>query len=84
MQYCHTTVFFQKTAYDYTPAIEGDFWYGHHYEMYRMAATFREMVRTGREPVPHEEILEVTAIVHAAAKSVTERSRLVELKEVMR
>jgi hypothetical protein len=37
---------FEKKRYEYTPAIEGDFWYGHHYEMFRMAATFREMVRT--------------------------------------
>jgi hypothetical protein len=50
--------------------------------MFRMAATFREMVRTRKEPVPHQEILEVTAIVHAAAKSLTEKSRLVKLAEV--
>ena len=67
----------------YTAGIEGDFWYGHHYEMFRMAATFREMVKTRREPIPHQEILEVTAIVHAAAKSLTEQSRLVKLTEVM-
>jgi predicted dehydrogenase len=83
-EYNHTAVHFQRKRYEYTASIEGDFWYGHHYEMYRMAATFRDMVRTRREPVPHEEILEVTAIVHAAARSLTERSRLVELKEVMK
>jgi hypothetical protein len=33
--------------------------------MFNMARAFREMVRTGKEPVPHEEILAVTAIVHA-------------------
>ena len=33
--------------------------------------------------MPHHEILEVTAIVHAAAKSLKEKSRLVELAEVM-
>jgi predicted dehydrogenase len=82
-QYCHTTVYFAKQAYAFTPAMEGDFWFGHHYEMFRMAHTFREMVRTGREPVPHAEILEVTAIVHAAAKSMRERGRLVQLSEVM-
>lgn len=82
-EYCHTTVFFEKKRFEYTPSIEGDFWYGHHYEMFRMAATFREMVKTGREPIPHEEILAVTAIVRAAAKSLTEKSRLVELEEVM-
>ena len=54
-----------------------------HYQMYRMAATFREMVLTRKEPVPHQEILEVTAIVHAAAKSLTEKSRLVKLAELM-
>jgi predicted dehydrogenase len=82
-EYCHTTVFFEKKRFEYTPSIEGDFWYGHHYEMFRMAATFREMVRTGKEPIPHAEILAVTAIVRAAAKSLTEKSRLVELSEVL-
>ncbi len=82
-EYCHTEVHFQKKKFEYTAGIEGDFWYGHHYEMFRMAATFREMVRTGKEPIPHQEILEVTAIVHAAAKSLKEKSRLVDLAEVM-
>ncbi len=82
-EYCHTTVFFAKKRYEYTPSIEGDFWYGHHYEMFRMAATFRQMVKTRQEPIPHQEILEVTAIVRAAAKSRQEKSRLVELAEVM-
>jgi hypothetical protein len=41
------------------------------------------MAETRIEPVPHQEILEVTAIIAAAAKSVNERSRLVELAEVM-
>jgi hypothetical protein len=82
-EYCHTAVYFAKKRYEYTPSIEGDFWYGHHYEMFRMAATFRQMVQTRREPIPHKEILEVTAIVHAAAKSLQERSRLVNLAEVM-
>jgi hypothetical protein len=71
-------------AYEFTPAIAGDFWYGHHYEMFRMAATFRDMVRTRQEPIPHQEILEVTAVVHAAAQSLKEKSRLVELAEVMK
>ena len=83
-EYCHTTVFFQKKRYEFTPSIEGDFWYGHHYEMFRMAATFREMIRTRKEPIPHQEILEVTAIVHAAARSLKEKSRLVELAEVIK
>jgi predicted dehydrogenase len=82
-QYCHTSVHFTKQVYQYTPAIEGDFWYGHHYEMFRMAHTFREMVRTRKEPVPHREILEVTAILHAGAKSLREKGRLVALDEVM-
>jgi len=81
-EYCHTAVYFQKKRFEFTPSIEGDFWYGHHYEIFRMAATFREMVKTRTEPVPHAEILAVTAIVHAGAKSVTEKSRLVSLKEV--
>jgi len=33
--------------------------------------------------VPHQEILEVTAIIHAAVKSLQEKSRLVDLAEVM-
>jgi hypothetical protein len=81
-EYCHTTVFFQKKRFEYTPSIDGDFWFGHHYEMFRMAATFREMVKTKKEPIPHEEIVAVTAIVHAGAKSLKEKSRLVELSEV--
>ena len=82
-QYCQTSVYFQRQVYTFTPAMEGDFWFGHHYEMFRMAATFREMIRTRREPVPHNEILEVTAILHAGAKSMEERGRLVQLAEVM-
>jgi predicted dehydrogenase len=82
-EYCHTSVFFQKKRFEFTPSIEGDFWYGHHYEMFRMAATFREMIRTRKEPIPHEEIVEVTAIIHAAARSLKEKSRLVGLAEVM-
>ena len=82
-EYCHTEVHFQKKRYEYTAGIEGDFWYGHHYEMFRMAATFREMIKTRKEPIPHQEILEVTAMVHAGAKSLKEQSRLVRLEEVM-
>jgi predicted dehydrogenase len=82
-QYCQTFVYFTRGVHQFTPAMEGDFWFGHHYEMFRMAHTFREMVRTRREPVPHREILEVTAILHAGAKSMQERGRLVELSEVM-
>jgi predicted dehydrogenase len=82
-EYCHTAVYFQKKRYEYTPSIEGDFWYGHHYEMFRMAATFRRMVQTRQEPIPHREILEVTAIIHAGARSLGEKSRLVALAEVM-
>ncbi len=82
-QYCHTAVHFSRLLYQYTPAIEGDFWYGHHYEMFRMAHTFREMIRTRKEPVPHREILEVTAIIHAGARSLKEKGRLVALAEVL-
>lgn len=81
--YNQTLVHFQKKRYEFTPAIEGDFWHGHHYEMFRMADVFRQMVRTKKEPIPHQEILEVTAIIHAGAKSLKEKSRLVDLKEVM-
>jgi len=82
-QYCSTSVHFTKKTYEYTPAIEGNYWFGHHYQMFRMAHTFRKMVQTRQEPVPHKEILEVTAIIHAAAKSLKEKSRLVALSEVM-
>lgn len=81
-QYNETSVHFAKKVYRFTPAIEGDFWHGHHYEMFRMARAFREMVRTGKEPVPHAEILEVTAILYAGAKSLREK-RQVELSEVL-
>jgi predicted dehydrogenase len=82
-QYCHTSVHFQRQVYQFTPAMEGDFWYGHHYEMFRMAHTFREMVRNRKKPIPYREILEVTAILHAGARSMEERGRLVALTEVM-
>jgi hypothetical protein len=48
-----------------------------------MAHTFREMVRTRKEPVPHAEILEVTAIVHAGVKSLKEKGRPFPLAEVL-
>jgi hypothetical protein len=81
--YNSTAVYFTSKAYEFSPAIEGSFAFGHHYEMFRMADTFRKMVQTGKEPVPHREILEVTAIIHAGAKSLREKSRLVPLAEVM-
>jgi predicted dehydrogenase len=82
-KYCATSVHFTNRTYEYTPAIEGNWALGHHYEMFRMADVFRKMVRTGKEPVPHREILEVTAIVQAGAKSLAEKSRMVPLAEVM-
>ncbi len=82
-QYCHTSVHFTKQVYRYTPAIAGDFWYGHHCEMFRLAHAFREMVRTRKEPIPHREILEVTAILRAGAKSLREKGRLVALREIL-
>lgn len=81
-EYCHTAVHFQKKRFEFTASIENDFWYGHHYEMFRMAETFRAMVKSKVEPIPHDEIVAVTAIVHAAAKSLKEKSRLVEIGEV--
>ena len=82
-EYNRTSIHFKKKPYTFTPSIEGNFEYGHHYEMFRMAAAFREMVITGQEPVPHQEILEVTAIVHAGARSLSEGNRFVKLAEVM-
>ncbi len=81
--YCSTTAHFAKKTHEWTPAIDGNYWFGHHYQIFRMAHTFLKMAETRVEPVPHQEILEVTAIIAAAAKSVNERSRLVELAEVM-
>ena len=79
--YCETTVHFQKPKkFTWTPAIDCR---GHHYHMVRMADAFRRMIRTRVEPVPHREILEVTAIIHAAVRSQNERSRLVSLAEVL-
>lgn len=82
-EYDRTDVYFKKKLYSYTPSIEGDYRFGYHYEMFRLAATFRQMVRTGKEPTPHQEILEVTAVIYAGVKSLTEKSRLVELAEVL-
>ncbi|MCE9603626.1 MAG: Gfo/Idh/MocA family oxidoreductase [Planctomycetia bacterium] len=85
-RYCHTQVHFQtqeKGFYQWTPAIDGEYWLGHHYQMMRLQNAFVGMCRTGIEPVPHQEILEVTAIVHAALKSRDEKSRFVELAEVL-
>ena len=81
--YCETKVHFQKKVHTWTPAIDGNYWLGHSYQMMQMANAFRRMLETGIEPVPHQEILEVTAIIHAAAKSLNEKSRLVSLAEVM-
>jgi len=81
--YCSTAVHFAKRKFEFSPSIEGNFWMGHHYEMFSMADAFRQMVKTGVEPVPHREILEVTAIIHAGVKSRQEKSRLVGLAEVM-
>lgn len=82
-KYNETSVHFQKGVYRYSPAIEGNFWFGHHYEMFNMARAFREMVRTRVEPTPHAEILDVTAMIHAGARSLQEQSRLVPLAEVL-
>jgi predicted dehydrogenase len=81
--YCHTSAHFAKKTHEWTPAIDGNYWFGHHYQIFRMAQVFLGMVKTRTEPVPHQEILEVTAIIHAGAKSLQEKGRLVELAEVM-
>lgn len=82
-EYNHTDVHFRKKLYRFTPSIEGNFEYGHHYQMFRMADVFRRMALTRQEPILHQEILEVTAIIQAGAKSLQERGRLVSLAEVM-
>jgi predicted dehydrogenase len=81
--YNRTIVAFTKERFEFTPAIEGSFAVGHHYEMFNMANAFRKMVQTGVEPIPHNEILEVTAILYAGARSMKEKGRLVSLAEVM-
>lgn len=81
--YCHTSAHFAKKTHDWTPAIDGNYWFGHHYQIFRMAHTFLKMVETRVEPVPAQEILEVTAIIEAGAKSVGEKNRMVDLAEVM-
>ena len=63
--------------------IEGNFWFGRHYEMFNLARAFREMIRTGKEPESHQSILEVAAMIHAGAKSLKEKSCLVSLVEVL-
>lgn len=82
-KYNETSVHFVKDVYRFSPAIEGSFGMGHHYEMFNMARAFREMVRTRVEPVPHQEILEVTAMLYAGAKSLKEKNRQVALAEVL-
>lgn len=82
-EYNRTDVYFKKKLYTFTPSIEGDFAVGHKYEMVRMAATFRDMLHSRIEPNTHGEILEVTAVVHAAARSLKDKSRLVKLAEVL-
>jgi len=82
-EYDRTDVYFKKKLHSSTPSIEGSFNFGYHYEMFRMANTFRQMLQTRKEPVPHQEILEVTAIIHAGAKSLKEQGRLVKVAEVM-
>ncbi len=82
-EYDRTDVYFKKKLYSYTPSIEGSFELGHHYQMLRMAATFRQMALTGIEPDSHQAILEVSAIIHAGARSLREKSRLVKISEVL-
>jgi predicted dehydrogenase len=81
--YNSTSVYFQRDEFTYTPAIEGNYWRGHYYQLFNMQRVFRQMVKTGVEPVPHEEILAVTAVLHAGVKSLSEKSRLVKIEEVM-
>ena len=82
-KYNETSVHFAKGVYRYSPAIEGNFWFGHHYEMFNLARVFREMISTHKEPESHQAILEVTAMIYAGAKSLEEKSRLVSLAEVL-
>ena len=81
--YCSGSAHFTKKTYEWTPAVNGNYWFGHHYQIFRMAQVFLKMVETRVEPVPQQEILEVTAVIAAAAKSLNERSRLVDLAEVL-
>ncbi|NDD37509.1 MAG: gfo/Idh/MocA family oxidoreductase, partial [Verrucomicrobia bacterium] len=60
--YCSGSAHFAKKTYEWTPAVNGNYWFGHHYQIFRMAQVFLKMVETRVEQVPHQEILEVTAI----------------------
>ncbi len=82
-EYCETQVSFAKKTYRWTPAIEGNYWHGHSYQIFRMSHAFLQMVKTRKEPIPHQEILEVTGVIHAGLKSLNEKSRLVEMAEVL-
>jgi hypothetical protein len=82
-EYNRTDVYFRQKPYSFTPSIEGSFDVGHHYRILRLAAAFRQMLLTGLEPASHDQILEVTAIIHAGARSLKEQSRLIKLREVM-
>ena len=81
--YCHISASITKKTYACALAIEDHYWLGHRHQIFRMADVFLDMVRTRVEPVPHQEILAVTAIIQSAAKSLNEKSRLVNLEEVM-
>jgi len=51
--------------------------------MFNMARAFRKMISTRIEPTSHKEILDVTTMIYAGAKSFTERIRLVQLSEIL-
>ena len=81
--YFHTSASITKKTYAWTPSIEDNYWLGHHYQIFRMVDVFLDMVRTRVEPVPHQDILEITGIIHAAAKLLNEKIRLINLAVMM-
>ena len=44
--YCSGSAHFTKKTYEWTPAVNGNYWFGHHYQIFRMAQVFLKMVET--------------------------------------
>lgn len=80
---CHVAQYLQPTIDLPTAQQHLDPGNKNYFEMFNMARAFRAMIGTRVEPVPHEEILAVTAMIWAGARSLEEKSRLVALAEVL-
>jgi predicted dehydrogenase len=61
-----------------------DEWHARYARMIaHLAATIRDMIKSGRQPYSGQELLKVVAATHAAVKSAAEKGRLVGLQEVL-